>query len=626
VPIFSDPRVVPAIHAVGPRLLQTDSTDPKIKEESLRFKAWLDADPNHVWATMMNYFPDTPLSPAAYTNFMQYRDRHVGGIAGESLGYFYPDPKQVEAATANAKTRRQIIEAVTPLDMAANITKWKTVLGHDLPDAYKDVIPCPSIGLTQFAPIVYQWGAKTCGYESSAATSAVLSMRMAFLRGAARQNDGMTATYRSCNFGDASTIFSVSSSFTKPENIYDNFYSVYSGAGMTWYKMDIWYQYMAGSSMFYHEQGFDEFWTPGGTTAAGRRDVELSPKGKLVDRFLRTTAKEPDRGVPYTPVAFLCDYAHGWEPTQFWPGEWAGHGSIPRDKTPIDDHWLMMKQYMWAAYYPIGPVSEKPITSTSECYVPGVFGDIFDVTYAYPDVSKWKTIDTYPVVIVTGDIELTAPEGQRLAQYIENGGTAMVADAQLTGPGAAALQLPALGAAGETSGFKWGAASEVLPSQRYQFKTINPAAGVQVVAQTAEGQPICVSIDRGKGRLVYLSVPRGRGIDRQVVPIVPRLFARLTSGLMPVKVKGDVEWSVNRTDKGWLVTLLNPAGQQKPQQGIFPTDFNENRVVTIESTVPVNAARDRLLPTDPMGVQKQGPISTVTLTVPAGGVRIIQMD
>jgi hypothetical protein len=364
---------------------------------------------------------------------------------------------------------------------------------------------------------------------------------------------------------------------------------------------------------------------PGGTTAAGRRDVELSPKGKLVDRFLRQTAAEPDRGVPYTPVAFLCDYAHGWEPTSFWPGEWMHHTGIPHDKTPIDDHWLMMKQYMWAAFYPIGPKSEQPITSTNESYVPGVFGDIFDVVYAYPDVNKWKTIDTYPVVIVTGDIELTAPEGQRLAQYIENGGTAMIADVQLTGPGAAALKLPTLGAAGEASAFKWGTAAEAMPSQQYAYKAID-ATGGQVLATTPDGKAIAASFDRGKGRLVFVSIPRGMGIDRQVVPIIPRLFARLTAGLMPVKVQGDVEWSVNRTDKGWLVTLMNPAGQDKPQQGITPTDFNQNRQVTIESNAPIAAAKDRLLPTDTLTVQKSGTGGAVMLTVPAGGVRIIQLD
>ena len=67
-------------------------------------------------------------------------------------------------------------------------------------------------------------------------------------------------------------------------------------------------------------------------------------------------------------------------------------------------------------------------------------------------------------------------------------------------------------------------------------------------------------------------------------------------------------------------------GQQKPQQGIFPTDFTENRVVTIESHGPVTSARDRLLPTEPLGVQKQGQGASITLTVPAGGVRIIQLD
>ena len=46
---------------------------------------------------------------------------------------------------------------------------------------------------------------------------------------------------------------------------------------------------------------------------------KLSPKGKLVDRFLRLTAKDFDRGTPFTPVAFLVDHAHGWEPAPFWP-------------------------------------------------------------------------------------------------------------------------------------------------------------------------------------------------------------------------------------------------------------------------------------------------------------------
>jgi hypothetical protein len=117
-------------------------------------------------------------------------------------------------------------------------------------------------------------------------------------------------------------------------------------------------------------------------------------------------------------------------------------------------------------------------------------------------------------------------------------------------------------------------------------------------------------------------VPHGLGIDRQVQPVVPRLIAHLSRGLMPVEVLGDVEWLVNRTAQGWLVTLLNPAGQLKPQQGIHPTDFRENRRVTIQARVPVRSARDRLLPSEPLTVRE----NTTTCEVPAGGVRIIELQ
>src|SRR5205814_8214598 len=179
------------------------------------------------------------------------------------------------------------------------------------------------------------------------------------MRGIARQGGHTTCTYRSCNFGDASTIFSNTQSYHSPQNILDNYYSVFSGSGMTWYKFDIWYQYMAGSSMFYHEQGFDEFWKPGGTTAAGVKPLSLSPKGQLVDRFLRITSKEFDRGTPYTPIAFLVDYAHGWEPAAYWPNSFCNHHGND-DKFRPDDHTYMIEQYFWTAYHPLLKHSERP--------------------------------------------------------------------------------------------------------------------------------------------------------------------------------------------------------------------------------------------------------------------------
>lgn len=517
------------------------------------------------------------------------------------------------------KTRREFAEVFGRFAMAADAAKWRTVFGGDLPEHYRDTIPCQSIEAITFAPLAYQWGARTVGIENTSCTAALLGMRWAFLRGAARQHGGLTATYRSCNFGDSATIFSDASTYSRPRNLLDNYYSVFSGAGMTWYKFDIWHQYMSGASLFYHEQGFDEFWMPGGTTAAGIHEVQLSPKGKLVDRFLRLTAQEPDRGAPFTPVAFLLDYAHGWEPSTYQPvkfgvtGQWGGS-----EAARLGEHEAMLQEYFWTAYHPIGPKSEEPITGTKEVFVPGIFGDIFDCVFAYPDLKLWRTLDTYPVVIVAGDIELTAGEGERLNQYLNAGGTVLLTDAQLTGPGVKALALPELGACTETTGYRWLASTNVEPSQRFRFK---PVRGGKPLAFAADGAVCCAAFERGQGRLVFLSVPRGLGIDRRATPLVARLFAHLTRGLMPVEVEGEVEWLVNRAANSWLVTLLNPAGAEKPQQGITPTDYRQNKSVVVKSRVPISSAHDRLLTTDRLTVRD----NRVELTVQAGAVRIIEL-
>ena len=119
-----------------------------------------------------------------------------------------------------------------------------------------------------------------------------------------------------------------------------------------------------------------------------------------------------------------------------------------------------------------------------------------------------------------------------------------------------------------------------------------------------------------------MTIPHGLGIDGRLAPVVARLIAHLSRGLMPVEVAGGVEWLVNRTARGWAVTLLNPAGQDKPQQGMTPTDYRQNRVVTIQSHVPIKAARDLLLADEPLSVKD----NAVRCEVLAGGVRIIELE
>ena len=54
------------------------------------------------------------------------------------------------------------------------------------------------------------------------------------------------------------------------------------------------------------------------------------------------------------------------------------------------------------------------------------------------------------------------------------------------------------------------------------------------LATTSDGKVFCAAFDRGQGRLIVLSVPRGLGVDRAAVPALPRLFAHLTRDLILV--------------------------------------------------------------------------------------------
>ena len=633
VPIFSDPRITPTFYGVGAGVFATDPESGEVLPIGKKFSEWLDKNPRRKWGMMMNYHPGAKIGDAGVAMFDKYRDRFVGSIAGESLGYFYPEPEALRKATDSATTRRELVAAFEPLSLATNAAKYHAVYERELDsNPFADVISCHSVGSMAFAPICFKWGARTVGYESSAATSSVLSLRWACMRGAARQHDGLTATYRSCNFGDSSTIFSQGSSFTGPQNIYDNYYSVYSGAGMTWYKFDIWYQYMAGSSMFYHEQGFDEFWKPGGLTAAGKKEVQLSPKGKLVDRFLRTTEKHPDRGSPVTPVAFLMDYAHGWEPASFWPNSFVNWQQQP-DRFLHSAHEQMLQQWLWAACFPIGPESERPINAVNEVYVPGIFGDIFDCVFAYPEIDRWHTIDSYPVVIAMGDIELTAAEGERMNRYVEQGGTLLVSAEQLSGPGAAQLRLPFSRNKKRSNSYAWrwtDNSAQATECAVFDYQPLEvdiqseTELGWHSLATTETGESFCAFANRGAGRVVVLSVPRGLTVSGSLHPVSALLLAHLGRDQMPIEVDGAVEWLVNRGEDAWFVTLLNPAGQAKPQQGITPTDYRQNKTVTVRAHFPVRAVTD-WLDTEISLVGERAGESKFSIEVPAGGVRVLEI-
>ena len=567
---------------------------------------------------MMNYIDAKAMTPKAKENWARLRDRYVGNISGESLGHGVPlDMKALAERVKAAKTREDVLAAYTELFRAGVATKQAAIFGEPGPNPYEHYVPCLSSEMTAFAHAAREWGARTVGYENSAVVPAV-GMRLAFLRGGARQYGGMWAVYRSSNFGDSATIYSEQSTYAHPKHVYDNYYDAWSGAGSTWYKFDIWHEYMAGAALFYHEQGFDEFWTTGGGSTP-RKPIELSPKGRLVQQFLDVTKKHPDRGTPYTPIAFLLDRAHGWDPNGYQPTYFGFDPAPNPDLLRFDHHARMLKEWFGVAYHPYGPKEAEPNTALNQNYLPGVFGNVFDVLVTSP--TKLDAVDAYPVVVLNGEVTLTPEWGKKLAAYAEAGGTLVVSDGQLTGPGVAELKLPELGPVAEDAALRWVPTGKDVPTQRYRYRAVT---GGRPLATAANGDAVAAAFDRGNGRLVVLSVPLGLGVDGAATPPVGLVLAHARQGLLPVEVEGEVEWLLNRTDRGWVVTLLNPAGPTRLQHGVGPTNYRQSRAVTIRAARPVTAAgewfTEATLPLTPAGGG-----SVLRLTVPAGGVRIVEL-
>ena len=185
VPIFSDPRIVPTFHGVGAGVFATDAKTGELSPLGQRFAKWLDANPDRAWAMMMNYHGGAADRPGR----RRARSRNIASdtsarFQARAWAIFILRLMKCSRATAASTTRRQLVEAFSPVTLAANAAKYRAVYGRDLDKhPYRDVIACLSIGNITFVPLCFDWGARIAGYESAAATSSLLPMRWAFMRG-----------------------------------------------------------------------------------------------------------------------------------------------------------------------------------------------------------------------------------------------------------------------------------------------------------------------------------------------------------------------------------------------------------------------------------------------------------
>jgi hypothetical protein len=123
--------------------------------------------------------------------------------------------------------------------------------------------------------------------------------------------------------------------------------------------------------------------------------------------------------------------------------------------------------------------------------------------------------------------------------------------------------------------------------------------------------------------VVFVALPDLLGEDERLTPFVAHLLAHLASDATPVKVEGDVEYLINRSGRGWVVTLFNDNGVFKPQQGLAQVDrgASVNVKVSLRGATISNATEwtsDRAL------MVNSG--AGVSLNIPAGGIAIVELS
>ncbi|MCA1631113.1 MAG: hypothetical protein LC785_08390 [Acidobacteria bacterium] len=607
VPVFSSPLVVPVVHL---------NELPALLKEGTPFLRHL-RETRAPFAVNINYssatFTEADGQAAWKLLTGELKDQFLGWISGENVGYVW-DPQAVAALNLTAKMpRRQLLEANRKYFTGALERKWGGLFHTPQTGAMWDkLIAAQATSSTYFAHALARWGAKTVGMETAAVMPNV-AMRIAFARGAARQYGATFLYYHAANFGDTATSFTRQQNFAGPDNFYHSRYGATMGPSLSWYRKSYYLYYMAGASAIYLEQGFDQFFKPG----PGEHPFQLNPLGRISDEFVRFADRHKDRGTPYTPVAFLLDPAHGWDQTDY--PQWS-YGVVPQERRD-----RALRELFGAAYYPALVTEGEPATADRQAYVNGIFGDIFDVVVASDE--RREAIDSYRAVVVGGHVEWSPAWIAQLREYVRKGGVLVLNAAQVTGLPEDLLGVRLSGAGAEGDDAECAAPNDAgvdLRGAVFRFERVEPR-GAQVLMKTRAGEPLVTVNKIGGGRVVFSAVPDLLGLDERLTPTGAHLLAHLAADAVPVQINGDVQRLVNRTERGWVVTLVNNRGVYKPQQGMAQVNRAESAEVTISLRGKGIALAREWTSEQALEVAGAGAQGLVKVRVPPGDVRVVEI-
>jgi hypothetical protein len=129
----------------------------------------------------------------------------------------------------------------------------------------------------------------------------------------------------------------------------------------------------------------------------------------------------------------------------------------------------------------------------------------------------------------------------------------------------------------------------------------------------------------GKGSVIFAALPDLLGHDERITPFAAHMLAHVFNDATPVKVRGDVEYLINRNEKGWVITLFNNKGVFKPAHGLAQVD--RTAYVTTTITLPGKQIQGAVdwIGEKPVEVKNLNGESAVSVSIAPGAVSIIAL-
>lgn len=215
------------------------------------------------------------------------------------------------------------------------------------------------------------------------------------------------------------------------------------------------------------------------------------------------------------------------------------------------------------------------------------FGDSFDQILS---TAAQRVMDSYPAIIMLGDHDIDDSLVAKLESYVRRGGVLCI-----THDHAARLShLQRLGRV-EVFGVEPGDLDITRWTRPFTDETLNTVERKEMLALT----PVEINFQQQ----------------------VRDMLATLIEQHLPVTVDGDVQYIVNRNRDGWVVGLINNHGVHKTP--LEPVVINPGAQRTVRVALKRGAPASVTEWTTGENLDVAG--DTVTLTVPAGDVRIVHL-